>query len=219
MAFVEGPLRISNWILFAGSTASTFGLCGGFGALDFSGCGRTEFSFGGRGLDIAFSTGLCVTMVDFCTAGDLLTAFMLSSIFAGTCIERRLVASSNSFWKLSLSSRGGGCEARRDLPALSSGAGGGGITLPCWITGGLLSVVDDLRKTFGNNEVPFWAPRLNSSEISNDFSRRNTGLERTSALGRSFSGTGARFPITLMTRSVVESSARTDYNHYQYLSW
>lgn len=64
-------------------------------------------------------------------------------------------------------------------------SGGGAESLSCWIT--LLSVVDDFRKTLGNNEVPFWAPRLSNSEISNDFSRRNTGLDSTSALGSSLS--------------------------------
>lgn len=73
-------------------------------------------------------------------------------------------------------------------------------------------MVDDLRKTFGNRDVPFWAPRLNNREISNDFSRRNTGFESTSALGSNLSpatpGPPGLFPITLMTRSVVDSSGQ-----------
>lgn len=70
-------------------------------------------------------------------------------------------------------------------------------------------VADDFRKTFGNNEVPLWAPRLRSSEMSKDFSRRKIGFDNTSALGNSFSGTGG-FPITFITRSVVESSGEEE---------
>lgn len=35
-----------------------------------------------------------------------------------------------------------------------------------------LSVVDVFRKTFGKSDVPFWALRLRSKEMSKDFSRR-----------------------------------------------
>lgn len=213
-------MRISNWILFA---STTLGLCwccgGGLGAFDFScpvGLVEVLLSFDGRGLAIALSTGLCVTMEDLVTRGEEdVGLFPELSSLRGTSIERRRVASCSSFWKSLWP--GGGCDERRAFSSLDDG----GFALSCWVTSraaaaAFLSVVDDLRKTFGNKDVPFWAPLLSNNEISNDFSRRNTGFDKTSALGRccfsGAAGTGGgppplRFPITLMTRSVVESSA------------